>query len=423
MTPERAPLSLGAGGLALDPAVVALLRVHLPAVAQRTVAAVTAEVPEYAGALTGDMGTNIELAVQTALGAFLRLAEQSKDSDPSTPLQPALAGAYALGRGEARSGRSMDALLAAYRVGARVSWRELSTSAVSSGLAASTVAQFAELVFAYIDQLSASSVAGHADELATTGRVRQGYLERLGQELLAGATPDKLVASAERADWAPPAELTAVLVPWVRVRGAVSLLDPRTLTVSSDLGPLGAGATTTAPASLDEQSMAVLLVPDAAGVNRTQLLRVLAGRPAVVGPSRPWTAASASYRRAVRAFEMLGCLPDEPLDTDEQLAALVLSADPEALADLRTRALAPLSGLRPGTADRLAETLRSWLLHQGRREQVAADLVVHPQTVRYRMTQLRELYGDRLHDPETVLELTVALAVVAPRAAGATGPR
>ena len=62
-------------------------------------------------------------------------------------------------------------------------------------------------------------------------------------------------------------------------------------------------------------------------------------------------------------------------------------------------------------AERLAETLRSWLLHQGRREEVAADLVVHPQTVRYRMTQLRELYGDRLTDPTTVLELTIALAV------------
>jgi DNA-binding PucR family transcriptional regulator len=31
--------------------------------------------------------------------------------------------------------------------------------------------------------------------------------------------------------------------------------------------------------------------------------------------------------------------------------------------------------------------------------------------VRYRLGQLRELYGDRLDDPETVLELTLALAV------------
>jgi len=65
--------------------------------------------------------------------------------------------------------------------------------------------------------------------------------------------------------------------------------------------------------------------------------------------------------------------------------------------------------LPPATAERLAQTLRSWLLHQGRRDEVAADLVVHPQTVRYRMGQLRELYGDRLLDPLFVRALTIAL--------------
>jgi DNA-binding PucR family transcriptional regulator len=99
-----------------------------------------------------------------------------------------------------------------------------------------------------------------------------------------------------------------------------------------------------------------------------------------------------------------------PLDTEEHLATLVLDADPEALADLRERALAPLADLRPATRERLAETLRSWLLHHGRREDVAQDLFVHAQTVRYRMGQLRELYGDRLDDPRTVLELTLALS-------------
>jgi len=43
---------------------------------------------------------------------------------------------------------------------------------------------------------------------------------------------------------------------------------------------------------------------------------------------------------------------------------------------------------------------------------VADDLFVHAQTVRYRMSQLRELFGDRLDDPESVLQLTLALAVV-----------
>ena len=64
--------------------------------------------------------------------------------------------------------------------------------------------------------------------------------------------------------------------------------------------------------------------------------------------------------------------------------------------------------------------LRSWLLHQGREEKVGAELFVHPQTVRYRMARLRELYGDRLHDPGWLLRLTVALAVPAATSVHAT---
>ena len=367
----------------LQAAVADALRAQLPQVAERTVAGVTAEVPAYSDAFSGEMGATIQGAVQMALAAFLRLATRPGDG---TALGPAREGAYALGRGEARSGRTVDALLAAYRVGARVAWREMSATAVESGLAATTIAQFAELVFAYIDDLSAASVAGHSDELATSGRVRQHYLERLGQALLAGASAEELSRRAERADWTPPPRLTAVLVPSARTREALALLDPRSISVPGDL------------VGLEETD--VLLAAD----SRTALLRQLRRLSAVTGPTRPWDQVSSSYRRAARALT-LGIT-----DTEAQLALLVLSADPEALADLREQALKPLAGLRPGTADRLAETLRSWLLHQGRRDDVAADLHVHAQTVRYRMAQVRELYGDRLTRPESVLQLVIALA-------------
>jgi DNA-binding PucR family transcriptional regulator len=121
---------------------------------------------------------------------------------------------------------------------------------------------------------------------------------------------------------------------------------------------------------------------------------------------------SASYARARRALE-LGLAPDDaaPLDTDRCLADLVLRADGDALADLRARVLAPLDDLTVGAREKLVETLRAWLLHHGRREQIAAELFVHPQTVRYRMGQLRELYGTRLEDPRSVLELTIALGL------------
>jgi hypothetical protein len=71
--------------------------------------------------------------------------------------------------------------------------------------------------------------------------------------------------------------------------------------------------------------------------------------------------------------------------------------------------LQPLAGLPEAARQRLSQTLLAWLLHQGRREDVAAQLHVHPQTVRYRMGQVRELFGDRLDDPRTVRDLILVL--------------
>ena len=371
----------------LDADVADSLRAELPAVAEHTVQTLMAEVPEYATAFAGEMGATIREAVRMALGGFLLLATRRADS---SPLQPARDGAYALGRGEARTGRTVDALLAAYRVGARVAWREMAATAVQRGLASSDVAEFAELVFAYIDELSAASVAGHTDELATSGRVRQQYRERLGQALLSGSPLATVEAMAARADWSPPPELTVVLLPSARTRGLLTLVDVRTLAVPGDL--VGA------------PEVDVLLAPG----RRQSLLRHLHGVAAVVGPTRAWSDASTSFGRAIRARAVAA--GRELVDTERYLTTLVLNADPEALADLRAQALAPLAALKAATAERLAETLRSWLLHQGRREEVAADLHVHPQTVRYRMTQLRDLYGNRLLEPEFVLQLTIALA-------------
>ena len=177
-------------GLTLNSAVIGALEAVLPRVAEDSVAAIIAEVPAYADPFRGQMGQNIENAVATALGAFLQLVARAEGSDPLVPMSPALDGAYELGCGEARSGRTIDALQSAYRVGARVAWRELSANAVAEGLQAATIARFAEMVFAYIDELSGASVSGHADELATAGRVRQRYLDQLAAQLVHGEDLD-----------------------------------------------------------------------------------------------------------------------------------------------------------------------------------------------------------------------------------------
>ncbi|MDT9593323.1 helix-turn-helix domain-containing protein [Nocardioides zeae] len=380
--------------LALSDPAVAALRGALPEVAERTVRAIIADVPSYAGALTGPMGSTIQQAVQLALGGFVSLVSRGGGTEARTPTAGAVRGAYDLGRGEARSGRSMEALLAAYRIGARVSWRELSRTAVEHGVDAATLAEFAELVFAFIDELSASSAAGHSDELAASGRVRRRHLERIAHLLLEGAPADAVHAAVEAVEWTPPTTLAAVVVPSEQTRAVLAVVDPASLAPADELPMLRDGERT------------LLLVPDASAA---ALREALARRDAAIGPAVPWLEARSSVDRVARALDLHPEL-DGVLDTDDLLAELVVHADPAALAALRERALAPLDGQRADTRARLEETLRAWLLHQGRREDVAAALFVHPQTVRYRMGRVRELWGDALADPDVVRDLVVALA-------------
>jgi hypothetical protein len=389
---------MGEGALLdLDEATQLRLTAAVPAAADEAVETIMVEVPSYAGALTGTMGQTIRRAVQLALANFLSMAARGDVTDPAVPIAKSTAAAYDLGRGEARSGRSVDALLAAYRIGARVSWRHFSEVAVACDVPAATLGRFAELVFAYIDELSAASVAGHGDETATTGRVRERYLERLATMLLQGEDEPTLEAAAEQAAWQPPESLTAVLLPQRHAAAVLSHLGPHTLHVSTDLP------------GVEEDDLSVLLVPAGAGPDRVRLARLLDQRQAVLGPARPWAHARLSYERAVRARRLPHTA--DVLDTEARLSELVLTADPQSLADLRAAALRPLDGLKPGPRARLEETLRSWLLHHGRRDQVAAHLHVHPQTVRYRMGQVRDAFGDALDDPATVLDLTIALAL------------
>ncbi|MBM0127536.1 PucR family transcriptional regulator [Pimelobacter simplex] len=381
----------GDGSVLLPPETVVALRGELARVADDVVDQIIREVPPYEDAFSGPMGETIRGAVQVALGGFLSLISDSRGPDALAPRASAVDGAYQLGRGEVRSGRTADALLSAYRIGARVSWRHLSTKAVEQGIDPATMASFAELVFAYIDELSAASVAGHRDESASEGRIRQRMVERLARHLLTGAPEATVLASAERAEWTPPVTLTAVLVAESQAGTLLQVLRRGTL-LTTDLPELDGAA--------------LLMVPDAHDRRRATLLRAVRDRDALVGPARPWVAVRESYDRAVRA-RALGLTGD----TERHLPRLVLTADPQALADLRAGVLAPFDELRPAAAAKLRETLRAWLLHQGRRDDVAAALFVHPQTIRYRMTQVRDLYGDRLEDPDTVLALTIALGV------------
>jgi DNA-binding PucR family transcriptional regulator len=84
-------------------------------------------------------------------------------------------------------------------------------------------------------------------------------------------------------------------------------------------------------------------------------------------------------------------------------------SDEELACALRAAQLAPLERLRPAQQDRLAETLLAWLQHGCNANEVAVSVHVHPQTVRYRLRQVDDLFGDQLRDPDRRFELEIAL--------------
>ena len=108
--------------LALPREVSDMLRPMMPGIVEAIIDAVPQLVPAYARPIEGRFGRGLRRGVAAALDRFLQL--------PGTRL-PALSEesrqlVAGLGSGEFRQGRSMDALLSAYRMGARVTFREMS---------------------------------------------------------------------------------------------------------------------------------------------------------------------------------------------------------------------------------------------------------------------------------------------------------
>src|SRR3954471_1937859 len=144
---------------ALPRDVAAVIRPELPALADDVLVALREGVPAYAQRLDGAFGRGVRLGVESALGQFVEMIGQ-----PGTSAHLGRDVYVNLGRGEMRAGRSLNALLSAYRLGARAAWRRISAAGARAGLAPEVLYRVAEAMFAYIDELSASSVEGYALE-------------------------------------------------------------------------------------------------------------------------------------------------------------------------------------------------------------------------------------------------------------------
>jgi hypothetical protein len=156
----------------------------------------------------------------------------------------------------------------------------------------------------------------------------------------------------------------------------------------------------------------VLVLPDPDGPGRAAAIdRVLHGCRAAIGPAVPLAHAARSLRWASQALALSrrGILGGDPVRCADHLSTLLLLADADLARALLRSQLAPLDRLRPGQRERVAQTMLAWLELGQNAAEVAQHLYVHPQTVRYRLRQIQELFGDRLRDPRCRFELVIAL--------------
>jgi DNA-binding PucR family transcriptional regulator len=132
------------------------------------------------------------------------------------------------------------------------------------------------------------------------------------------------------------------------------------------------------------------------------------GARAGLGSTVDWSQARVSFARAQAALELTE-RDGELVAARERAGELLLRSDPGLADELAVDRLAPLADLSPGSRRRLRETLAVWLAEQGRLTSVAERLGIHPQTARYRVGRLRELFGAALDDPDERFWLEVAL--------------
>ena len=370
----------------LPPSVAEVLLPELPEVTREILVAIAAEVPEYAQPLESAFGEALRGGVDEALRRFVMLVR-----DPDSVDDRGRRASVALGRAELRAGRTLDALQAAYRVGARVAWRRLATATERAGIDQTTAARLAEAIFAYIDGLSADSVEGYAQAQSE----RAGELERRRTELvlaLLGRSSGQVATLANAVGWRLPRSAAILLCHGDRLAGLSRRLGVEAL-----------------PAHID--GFGCVVFPDAEGPGRRDLVRVAAaGRKAAVGPDVPLSQLPLSWKLATATFELAD--GNSMLAADEHLGALIVNLAAPAIERIAELRLAPLRTLTPAARARMTATALAYTQHNGNAAAMSRSLHVHPQTARYRIARLRELLGTQLDDPDARFEIEVALRAI-----------
>jgi sugar diacid utilization regulator len=362
----------------------------------------------------------IAKACEAGLDLFLATAREAR---PATPEE--LRRVAQLGILQARSSQSVEPILAAYRIAARVAWDAILRAWRGHPEATpEAIMLTANYVFVALDQVAAEVTKTylHAREQhmqrGTRARARlfhalisdnfDSELELQKQALALNmpiaatgyvAVVSKLVVGNR--DGAQGGESLGEVAASLDVpRGAIHhVTDPSTLVT---LWPAES------PAQADEaRHFVAQLNKEAINRSGTVRARVRAGiggyHPGLRGISR-------SYLEAQQAIEAGRKLHPDAIahGHDEVIPHLVLAQNPRLAERFVAHSLGPLLDPKTRNREQLLDTLEAYL-STGSVKDAAAALNLHRHTVLYRLDKLRELMGPDLDTPASRLRLQLAL--------------
>ncbi|MGY0020379.1 PucR family transcriptional regulator [Streptomyces sp. cg35] len=382
------------------------LRPFLGDLTDEVVRAIRTEIAEYARPMDDTYMHVVHRGVEQALEGFL-----ARVADSETDWEDVKATYQRIGRGEADEGRSLDSFQSALRLGARVTWRRVSELVRADRLPPNVLVAFGEAMFLHLDEMAAATTAGYTEaRLHIAGELQQRR-DRLIDLVTADppVSPEAVADLAHTAQWPVPREIAVVVTEGAGKGETLRPIVPPEFLARFE-GPSG-----------------VIVVPDPEGPGRERAITgTLRGLRAAIGPTVALDEGARSLRWARDALDLVrrGALPATGLvRCTDHLATLLLFRDEDLVDALARQHLGPLDAVRSPQRERLAETLLCWLSCARNASEVAQRLAVHPQTVRYRLRQLEEVFGDQLRDPTAQFEMQLALRALSlrrsPQGAGA----
>jgi hypothetical protein len=357
--------------------------------------------PDYAQFLD-DSGPAVAEAGSVFVRRLLDVARQGlrPSASPLTQVAPSVVEADVvfgqIGRMQWQRGHELTELLTAYQVGAQAAWRHVSGTALERRLPPEVLSALAEAVFVFVNQLSSASAHGYVLEQSESSAARERLRRELSDLLLSDRSDTAaLQQAAARAGWSLPARAAVILVDPSDPdgRAVVERLDARCLPVRRD-------------------RLFGAIVPDPTDRRlRERATRALRGAHAVVGHPVPLPLLPASTQVAEIALDLRrrGLVEGDPVFAGDHLDVVIAHRDERLMSVLRGQVLHPLDGLPAARRAQLVETLAAWLRAMGDRREVAEQLHIHPQTVRYRLRQLRSVFGDELDSPDSRATMFLAL--------------